>query len=142
MNNLRKIIFFLLFVFGFLIQISLTTIPIILDLILILYIFNKKTRIYFIAFFLGIILDIFSLRQVGTTSLFFVIFLFIINLYENKFEINTIPFVLFFSFFGSLAFLLVLRENYFFWQAIVSSIFSMLLFTLIKKLTVNNYERM
>lgn len=132
MNNLRKIIFFFLFVFAFLIQISLTTIPLILDLILLLYILNRKYWVYFVAFFLGMVLDIVSLRQVGLTSLFFIIFLFLITLYENKFEINTIPFVFFFSFFGSLAFLFIFGGSFIFLQALVSSIFSTLLFLLIK----------
>lgn len=138
MNNLWKIIFFLLLIFGLLIQISFTTIPLILNLILLLYIFNRKNWVYFAAFFSGMILDIAALRQIGTTSLFFIIFLFIANLYENKFEINSLPFIFFFSFLGSFIFLLIFGGNFIFWQTLVSAVFSALLFALIKKLTIVN----
>ncbi|MEK7450935.1 MAG: hypothetical protein AAB662_03310 [Patescibacteria group bacterium] len=107
--------------------------PIVLVLLIFLA-FERKTWIFFLAFFGGIILDLMLFRFLGATSLFLAAFIFLIFLYENKFEIYTLPFVLIVSFVGSALYLVIFGYNYIFQQAIVSSIIAVLLFALCKNL--------
>lgn len=104
--------------------------------LLLYYIFTRKQFwTLLIGFILGIFLDIISLRQVGETSLFFTLFLFIIVVYERKFEINTIPFIFVFSFLGNLVYLFIFNYENIIWQAIISSLSTVLIFALITHFT-------
>lgn len=96
--------------------------------------FVSKTWIFFLAFFMGIILDLMLFRFLGATSLFLTTFLFLIFLYEKKFEIYTLPFVLIVSFVGSALYLMIFGYNYVLQQAIVSSLTAVLLFAFCKNL--------
>lgn len=96
--------------------------------------FVSKTWIFFLAFFMGIILDLMLFRFLGVTSLFLTTFLFLIFLYKKKFEIYTLPFVLIVSFVGSALYLMIFGYNYILQQAIVSSIIAVLLFAFCKNL--------
>lgn len=96
--------------------------------------FVSKTWIFFLAFFMGIILDLMLFRFLGATSLFLTTFLFLIFLYEKKFEIYTLPFVLIVSFVGSALYLMIFGYNYVLQQAIVSSLIAVLLFAFCKNL--------
>lgn len=86
---------------------SYTYIPLVLLIILVLFIKNPKEEIFYIAFLAGIILDLFTLRTLGTSSAFFTVCLFVIILYARKFEISTIPFVLISSFVASFLFSII-----------------------------------
>lgn len=129
---MKKIILFLLIFLSIVLQISITTIPIVLDVILIFYILSRKSLAFLLAFASGFFLDIASVRIVGQSSIFLVTFLFIISLYERKFEIVSTCFVLFSSFVGSLLFLKIFGYDYIFQQALISAIFSTLLFKGVK----------
>lgn len=124
--------------FAFLIAVffegAVISLPLVLDFILVYYIFERKAWIFALAFILGLILDIFHLRLLGLTSIFFVVFIFIITLYERKFEIKTTAFVLFFSFIGSLIFLFIFGYNYVLLQSIVSSLIAVVLFKVFGKI--------
>lgn len=125
---MKKLLFFLLIFIGILLEATIINLPIVFNIVLIFYIFNKNSLVFLIAFISGVVLDILLINHVGLTSLLLVVFLFLIYLYERKFETKTINFVLFSSFIGSLVFLLVFKSTYLFMQAISSSVFSVLLF--------------
>lgn len=116
------ILFFLSFLEG------ITTLPLVLIVLLCLYIVFKRPMLFALAFFTGLFLDLFLLRTLGQTSLFFLIFLILVLLYERKFEIRTVPFVFVASFLGSLFYLLTYGSDYVFAQALVSSVIAVLLF--------------
>lgn len=96
--------------------------------------FVSKTWIFFLAFFMGIILDLMLFRFLGATSLFLTTFLFLIFLYEKKFEIYTLPFVFVASFMGSALYLMIFGYNYVLQQALVGSLIAVLLFAFCKNL--------
>ena len=74
-------------------------------------------------------LDALLLNPMGTTSLFLAIFLFIVLLYDKKYDIQTFPFVFLASFTGSLIyFVAVSHVPNIFTQAIISAIISTLSF--------------
>lgn len=107
---------------------TISSIPLVLLFLLVLYVLFKKSWVFFVAFGTGIVLDILYLQSLGATSLFFIFFLLVIVLYEKKFEITTIPFVLYASFLGSGLFLWVFGYEHVFLQALFSSVLGVVLF--------------
>lgn len=54
---------------------------------------NRNSLVFVLSFIGGILLDIFYLRQIGLTSVFFLVYIFALLLYERKFEIGSYFFV-------------------------------------------------
>lgn len=123
---MKNLVLSFLFLVVVLIEGLFTTIPLFLISLLIFCILKKGFLVYLLAFTGGILLDILSIRLIGQTSLFFVAFIFIVNLYEKKFEVMTFPFVIFFSFFGSLIFLIFWGSNHLFGSAIISCLITII----------------
>lgn len=92
---------FILLAIAVILEGSFVSIPFVLLFLLFLSLNNKSPRVFVIAFISGIILDSFYLRALGQTSIFFLLFLFAVMLYERKFEIASTSFVLISSFIGS-----------------------------------------
>lgn len=107
---------------------SLTFLPLVFLVLLVLAVKERESRIFFLAFFAGIILDVFYLKTVGTTSIFFLSFLFLLLLYQRKFEIATYPFLAVSSFLGSFIFMIILGINTPFMEALVSVFIGLLMF--------------
>lgn len=126
--------FFLTLIFLIaILSLAITSWPIV-SILLICLAFDRKTWIFFLAFFGGIILDVMLFRFLGATPLFLATFIFLILLYEKKFEIYTLPFVFVSSFMGSALYLIIFGYNYVLQQAVASSLIAVLLFALFKGL--------
>ena len=117
------ILFFLLIIIS-----SLTTIPLSIAVLSVITVLFEKSWVFFAAFLLGLFLDLFGLRPLAQTSLFFVLFVFIIWLYERKFETQTLTFVFFSSFLGSIAFLWLFGYQMVFLQSFTTALLSVLFF--------------
>lgn len=117
-----------------LLETTITTAPLILIMLLIMAVVSKKSWIFSIAFAEGLFLDLLSFNAVGKTSVFFAIFLLIILLYDRKFEIRTLPFVLISSFLGSLFYLIFFNHQSIFVQAVLSSVIAAILFLIVKRI--------
>lgn len=113
---------------------SLTTIPFVFLGLLVLMVLARANWLFLLAFIFGVLLDLVGFKTPGTSSLFFLIILFLILLYQSKFEIATNAFILAVSFLGSFGYLFLLgyHQNLLL-QAVVSSIIGLLLFKLIQK---------
>lgn len=129
-----KIFFLCVILFLSVLPGSFTTIPVALSVLLVLYIFNTDSWVFFAAFVCGLLLDFVLLRTAGITSLIFISFLLLINLYEKKFEIKTTHFILFFSFIGSLVYLEIYKQNYVIQQSIVNSLIAVLIFKVFSRM--------
>lgn len=112
---------------------AVTTLPLVVLTLLVFSVVTKKQELLVVAFFSGLLLDIVRLSSLGQTSLFLLIFIFVVLLYDRKFEIQTLPFVAASSFLGSLAYLMIFVHNQIFMQALTSSIIALLLFKLLSK---------
>lgn len=122
----------LLFIIGVLLEGIVTTVPLVTVLLLVFYAIFRKKWVYPAAIILGIGLDFFAMRTIGISSVFFVLFLFLIIVYEQKFEIETIPFLFAASFLGSFAFLMLIAYKPFFLQVVISSFLTLVLYKVIK----------
>lgn len=76
---------------------------------------NRSSWVFVFAFTGGLLLDIFYLRQTGLTSIFFLVFLFAILLYERKFEIGNYFFVFTAILIGSFLYFSIF-QGFFIWQ--------------------------
>lgn len=127
------ILIILLFLTFTVISGTLTTFPFVLVLLLNFAVITKKSWIFAASFLTGLFLDIFSFNALGRTSLFFLLFIFIVILYDKKFEIQTYPFVFISSFLGSLVYLIMLVYPSVFIQSLCASVVAVLFFFLLKR---------
>ena len=120
-----------IFVLFFLVTIlssSLTTIPFSIALLVAATVIFKKSWVFFAAFLLGLFLDLSLLRALGQTGLVFTVFIFIISLYERKFEAQTLTFVFSAVFIGSLIYLKIFDYQQILIQSVINSFLGVLLF--------------
>ena len=125
-------IFVILILISTIIQASATTLPLVILFFLNAAVVAKKTWIFPMAFLAGLVLDVLLLNPLGGTSIFLVILLFVVLLYDKKFDIQTFPFVFLASFIGSLIYFIVIgHTSNIFIQAIISAVVSTLSFFLL-----------
>lgn len=119
---------------------TLTTIPIIVAVILCFIVVSKNPWVFLAAILGGLFIDLLMLRILGSTSLFLVIFTFMIFLYQRRFEIQTYPFVFIACFIGSIAYLRIFGGNQILIQSSTTSLLAFLLFKVFNKFNVGNNE--
>lgn len=119
---------------------TLTTIPIIVSVILCLTVVSKNPKIFILAILGGLLIDVFSLRVLGSTSLFLIIFTFMIFLYQRRFEIQTHTFVFIGSFVGSILYLFIFENNQVLVQSLLSSLLAFFLFKVFNRYNVRKSE--
>lgn len=111
-------------------QALVSTIPLTLSPLIIGTILLKKSSVLIVATICGYILDALSFRPVGLSSVFFLIILSIIMLYQRKFEINKIPFVATVSFVASILYLIIFQYQSVFFSACITTGFSAILWVI------------
>ena len=110
---------------------AITTIPFSVGLLVATTVIFKKSWVFFLAFGLGLFLDLITVRVLGYSSLMFTIFVFILFLYERKFETRNTIFVFIASFLGSLIYLRVFNYQQIFLQSLINSLFAIIFFKLL-----------
>ena len=126
------LIFFLLSLF---LESSVTTIPFVFIVLLSFFVLERKEWVLFLALITGFFLDAITFRPLGLSGLFFSVFLFIVFIYERKFEIATVPFVLTASFIGSLFYLWIFYpKGIVVLESVFSAILGVLVFVLFSRL--------
>lgn len=125
-------VFFLILALIF--ESSLTTLPLIFIVLLCLTVIFKQNFIFGFAFLFGLLFDLISFKTLGISSLYFLIFLFLVLIYQSKFEITTKNFIIISTFLGSLGFLFLMGyNNNVLLQAIISSFLGLILFKLLQR---------
>jgi rod shape-determining protein MreD len=115
-------------------EVGLTTIPLIFLVLLCLVVIFKANWLFILAFVFGFLFDLLSFKTLGVSSAFLAAFLFLVLLYQSKFEITTGYFVAIASFLGSFLFLLLQGyTNLIILQSISSAIIGLLLFKLLQR---------
>lgn len=133
---MNKVYFLFFIIVAILVEATITPIPIVALVLLVFYIVKRSSQVFFPAFVSGIVLDIFSVRTLGLSSLFFIAFMFTVFLYERKFETQTITFVFFATFLGSLIYLKIFGYNNILFQSFINAIIGVLLF----KFSISNLK--
>ena len=128
----------LLLILALILEVSLTTIPLVFLVLLCLAVLQKDVIIFPIAFLFGIFLDLFTFQTLGTTSAILITFLFLVLLYQRKFEIATNYFIFASSFLGSLIILLILgNTGSIILESIISSLIGIVLFKTIQRVNID-----
>lgn len=107
---------------------TLTSLPLVLVCLLCLMIMKRDESVFILAMIAGLLLDILSLRPLGSTCLFFIIFVFLLLLYQRKYEIDSYPFVGFSAFCGTLLFLAIFGEGNIVLESLMSTCIGLVLF--------------
>jgi len=124
----------IIFLLSLFLESSVTTLPLVFLTLLCLAVLTREEWIFVIAFIAGVLLDALSFRVLGQSSLYFLLFIFLVFLYERKFEISTKYFVLLASFVGSFGYLLLFTYgNLIIIQAIASAIIGTIIFSFFRK---------
>ncbi|MBF8249766.1 MAG: hypothetical protein HW400_367 [Candidatus Levybacteria bacterium] len=110
---------------------GITTIPFLIGLLAIATVLFKKSWVFFLAFGLGLFLDLILIRPLGYTGLVLTIFVFLIRLYERKFETRTTAFVFLSTFLGSLIYLVIFGYNNVLIQSLINALVAAVLFRVI-----------
>ena len=116
-----RIIVFALAV-SILLESTILTLPLSLLILLFATVVVRKNDIFYLAFFAGLFLDIFAMRDIFGSSAFFVTLVLIVLLYQKKFEIESLHFVALTAFISTFIYLLFLGVSYAFLQAIISTV--------------------
>ncbi len=133
-----KLLLIILLIISLILESSITTIPLILLVLLVSTVVLRDDIIFLLAFIFGIFLDILTFKTVGVSSVFFTFLVFLILIYEKKFEINTPSFIIFSTLLSSILFLIFFQRGNVIIQSLVSTVISLILFAVFKKL---NYKR-
>ncbi len=137
---MKQAFFFVIIFFLAILEATDISIPLILDFLFLYYVFTRKSNVFGWGLLGGIILDILFLKTIGTASIFLIIFLFTIFLYERKFEIQTIPFVFLATFVGGLLYMNIMGYYNSIQYTIINSLFAVFCFMIYKKIRNPNIE--
>lgn len=122
-----------IFLLAIILEGSFISIPFVLLFLLFLALRNRQSWIFFFAFFSGIFLDSLFLRNFGATSIFFLIFIFAVTLYERKFEIKSLSFVVIASFVGTFIYFSLFGNFFVIQKALFTSFIVILLYKFLIK---------
>ncbi|MEK7571903.1 MAG: hypothetical protein AAB553_06550 [Patescibacteria group bacterium] len=126
-------IFLLIFLFmSIFLEGTVTTMPLVLITLILASIYFRDWRVFPLAFFSGMVLDIFTFRIGGSSSIFFLCCVFLILLYQRKYEIQTVYFVAVASFIAAFLYLLLFGYDDSLLQALASAITGVVIFTLLQ----------
>ena len=124
----------IILIFALILESTITTIPLIFITLLCFMVVFKESSLFFAAFIFGLLLDLATFKTPGLSSVGLVTLLFLILLYQNKFEIATNSFILVSSFLGSFIFLLISGyTNSIILESIISLVIGIGLFKLLQK---------
>ena len=133
-----KLLTFALLIIALILEASLTTIPFVFLVLLCLLVLLRENWLFVFAFGFGLALDLVGFKTPGLSSAFLVTFLFLVLLYQSKFEIATNAFIFFASLLGSFGYLVFLGySNNLVFQAVVSSAIGLLLFKFMQRVNVD-----
>ncbi len=134
-----KLIVFALFI-SVLLESTLITLPLTFLIILFASVIIRKNEVFALAFFAGLFLDILTFKNIGWSSLFFITVVFVVFLYQKKFEIRTLHFVGIFSLLGSAGYLFLNGVNYLVLQVLVSTLVVSTSFSVFNKTNKKNLK--
>lgn len=118
-----KVFFFILaFTLSIIIEATIIPLPLTLLVILLMSVFYEGETVFLVALIAGFILDGLAMRGLGSTSIFYLVFLFLVFIYESKFERKSLPFICLASCLGSWVYFLVFGSSVLWLQVGLSTI--------------------
>ncbi len=122
----------ILLILAVLLEGTVTTLPLVFICLLCIGIMKREIIVFIAGFFAGLFLDVFTLQTLGGSSIFFICVLFLVFLYQRKYEINSLPFFISASFFGSLGYLFLFHNNHVFFDTVAATVIGAVLFSIVR----------
>jgi hypothetical protein len=110
---------------------GITTVPFSIGLLAIFTVLFRKSWVFFLAPAIGLFLDLALMRPLGYSGLVLTVFVFLLFLYERKFETRTSVFIFFSTFLGGLIYLIIFDYQQIFLQALINSLVTVIFFKLL-----------
>lgn len=126
-----------LLIIAVVLQGTVTSLPLVLLILIVSAVKIRSSNVFFLAFVSGIVLDIILVHPLGVSSIFFLSVLLVIFLYERKYELSSLIFVLSVTAVMSLVSGFLFPTPQLFLQVILSVVINGLLFSMIQFLTVS-----
>jgi len=120
---------------------TLTSLPLVLLSLILLTVLKRDRRVFGIAFLSGIFLDLLLVRSLGQTSVFFLIMVLFIFLYERKYEITSLLFVSMGTLISATLYFFVFPTPEGFVQIISVTLLAVVLFSLLTKTRIYSVAR-
>ncbi len=121
---------FLFLIIALVLEVTLIQLPLVFLILFVIAVTYQDIWIFPVSLGFGLLLDGLTFRPLGESSLFFILFLLLVFLYERKFELRSIWFVIFMSCVGSLLFMYLFGHVFIVLQLFVSIFLGILLFFL------------
>ena len=118
---MRWFIFFLLLCLAIILESTITTLPLVFIVLFFSAVVFDTPALFVWSFLSGLVLDTLLFQPLGESSIFFLACLALAWLYERKFEIRSIPFMLVFSFLGSMGYIWLFGGSDIFLQGVLSA---------------------
>lgn len=125
--------FFFLLLIAIVVEATITTIPIVFSVLFAFGVIMRQSSMLVWSFVAGLLLDALTFHLLGMSSLFFLLFFGLVFLYERKFEVQSISFVLIFSYLGSLLYMILLGIGYSIILSIASTVIATICFLVVKQ---------
>lgn len=135
---MKQYFFFVILSICIFLQGMVTTAPLVLALLIAYTVSTRREDVFFLAFVSGVLIDILQMQSVGGTSIFLLCSVFLILLYQRKYEIASYQFILFASFFLSLIYIALFLHTAFVSQMLVTIMFAELAFFFLQHYFLHN----
>ena len=134
----KYVIFIISCLLAVMLEGSVTSLPLSVLVIILSYIMLRSNIVFILAFVMGLLLDVMTLRNFGQTSLVLLGLLFLTFLYQRKFEIASLPFVFFSLLIGSYIYAKLLVLNNQFLQAMLIAILGSVIYFVVNFFNISS----
>ena len=115
---------------------TLLSLPLSLIFLICLLVLRKDRTVFILGFMCGVLLDILLVRNVGSTPFIIVTILFLIMLYQRKFEIASYYFIGIASGTAALLYVVIFHVSHPFFYATISAVLAILFFSILQRVFV------
>lgn len=122
-------------VLAILLEGTLTSLPLVIMLLLIIGTQMRSNDVFFVGFFSGLLLDVLLVRPLGETSVYFLVVLFLLFLYDRKYEVSSPLFVTLVTFIASSIYVLIFPVPGSFFQIVVVTLMAFLGYSALQMIT-------
>lgn len=125
--------FVTLLIFSFIVIPLVSVVPFGVGLLAVSYVLFRNSWVFVGALGAGFMMDILSIDHLGSSSMYLLVFLLFIFVYERKFEIQTREFVFLTALIGSIGYLLVVKGEIATLSGLLSALVAVSVFELLAR---------
>lgn len=136
---MNKVFVFLAILF-FMILPMVSVVPFAVGILAVAYVLYRNSWVFAGALVGGLVLDSLSIDRIGVSSMYLLVFLLLIFLYERKFEIQTREFVFLTALVGSVGYLLIVKGEIATLSGFLSALIAVSIFEVVTRFSSQKLE--